>query len=226
MSLTTASQNKLFPTRGHLFPQHTGCFVRSGVMLADKIGNAFCPLLIPKLTQNLHWLICCLATACMRAERQKNHQQEEYVIGCNEESVRSLFKWHKRQLLGGRNTENCVTPKHIQFSSRSVDVWLCPVKLSQNTVPSNDTRNNGFTSFLWLCTVCCSEAALPPEGIKWVSHSKAAKLTDKQLAKPFRINLMRCPNSVRIPIQQQRNAAFKQLTLWNYTEIFKYSNML
>jgi len=71
-------------------------FVRSGTASADQIRYAFCLLLIPKLTQNLHGLPCHLATACMRAERQKCHQQEEYTIGCNEESVRSLLSDIKR----------------------------------------------------------------------------------------------------------------------------------
>lgn len=104
--------------------------------------------------------------------------------------------------------EKCVTPNYIQFSNRNADVSPCPFKSSQTTVPSNDTRSNGFTSFLWLCTVCCSETALPQEDDKCVSHCKAAKLTDKQLAKLFRKNLVGCSNSVQIPIQQKRNAAF------------------
>lgn len=64
--------------------------------------------------------------------------------------MRSLFKIHKKQLFGGRCTENCVAHKHIRFSNRSADVSLCPVKSSQTTVPSNDRRNIGFTSLLWL----------------------------------------------------------------------------
>lgn len=43
------------------------------------------------------------------------------------------------------------------------------------------------------------------EGTKRVSYNKATKLTNKQLAKPSRANVVSCANSAQIPTQEQRN---------------------
>lgn len=94
-------------------------FMRSGTMSADQIGTAsFNPKTYSKSPLTLLSPFHCTH----ESRKAKKSPVRRIFSRFYEESVRSLLKRHKRQVLGGRYIENCVAPKHIGISNKSADV--------------------------------------------------------------------------------------------------------